>query len=120
MSWNVYMRDAKTGDIVELETPHQFRGGIYQVGGSRSAELNVTYNYGPLLREAWGASRSLSVLDDLTVAEAVPNLAHVIAKYGVHRDEDYWAATPGNVGAAMLDLLNLCALVPADSTVSVD
>ena len=118
MSWTVCMRDAETGDLVELETPHQFRDGIYQVGGSRAAELNVTYNYGPLLREAWGDG--LTILDNLTVAEAVPNLAHVIAKYGIHRDEDYWEATPGNVGAAMLDLLNLCALVPADSTVSVD
>ena len=35
------------------------------------------------------------------------------------RDPDYWAATPGNAGAALADLLKLAELMPTSAVVRV-
>lgn len=45
MSYDIYLNDPVTGGIIELDEPHQMRGGNYAVGGTTEAWLNVTYNY---------------------------------------------------------------------------
>lgn len=107
MSWDVRIVTAE-GERRVLPFKHGLRGGTYQVGGSNEAWLNITYNYGARYREIWG--HSLDGLNGQTVAEASPKLVDAIRRLGRERGDDYWEATPGNAGAALFDLLALCAV----------
>jgi len=45
MSYDIYLKDPVTKEVIEFYEPHQMHGGLYQVGGTREAWLNITYNY---------------------------------------------------------------------------
>jgi len=80
--------------------------------------LNVTYNYAPHFQHCFGGD-GLPRLNGMKVSEVMPMLERGIKKIGAERDDNYWAPTPGNAGAAMQDLLTLCALCETDDTVQV-
>jgi hypothetical protein len=107
------------GETVELDEPHQLRGGTYAVGGTYQAELNITYNYGRFYREAFG-ERGIRELYGLTAAQVSPLLATAVKELGTERAADYWAATRGNAGAALADLLALARLCPPDAVLGGD
>lgn len=80
-------------------------GGTYTIGGTHKTELNVTYNYAPL-----GLSRSL--LEGKTGKDTVGPLRDLVDRHGTKQDDDYWAATPGNVGHAAQILLRFAEAHP--------
>ena len=87
-----------------VEVPPHSEGGTYIVGGTMEASLNVTYNYGKQFYEAIPYPPGLNFvgwLTNKTGAEAAPLLEAAVAKLGVTRDDNYWAATPGNAGHAL-------------------
>ena len=45
MSYDITLNDPVSGAVIEFDKPHQMKGGTYQVGGSRDAWQNITYNY---------------------------------------------------------------------------
>ena len=45
MSYDIYLKDPVTQEVIEFDEPHQMKGGMYAVGGTTEAWLNVTYNY---------------------------------------------------------------------------
>jgi hypothetical protein len=45
MSYDLGLIDPITKQYLELDLPHQMKGGTYALGGSTMAELNITYNY---------------------------------------------------------------------------
>ena len=45
MSYDIYLKDPATNETIEFDEPHQMRGGMFAVGGTTEAWLNVTYNY---------------------------------------------------------------------------
>ena len=45
MSYDIYLRDPVSGETLQTDQPHQIRGGMYAMGGTREMWLNVTYNY---------------------------------------------------------------------------
>lgn len=45
MSYDISLRDPVTKETVHFDSPHQMAGGIYAVGGTTEAWLNITYNY---------------------------------------------------------------------------
>ena len=45
MSYDIYLRDPVSGEILQTDQPHQMRGGMYAMGGTREMWLSVTYNY---------------------------------------------------------------------------
>lgn len=119
------------GDVAQVAR-HQ-EGGTITVRGSTAADLNVTYNYGPLIRMAaqvvgWNiltkglkeddalpmldllvqvysfAEDGLGALYDKTGRETASMLHAMADVLGTKQAEDYWAATPGNAGHA-LDIL---------------
>ena len=45
MSYDIYLRDPVSGETLQTDQPHQIRGGMYAVGGTREMWLSVTYNY---------------------------------------------------------------------------
>lgn len=72
-------------------------GGVYTLGGTTQADLNVTYNYAPLF--------DFKDLDGKTGAETADALQEAVMALGTIRDPDYWKPTPGNAGYACAILL---------------
>ena len=95
MSWWVYLEN-KEGETVEV--PRHSEGGTYVMGGTKTAELNVTYNYGKHF--------DFKELDGKTGEEAKPLLTKAVENFGSKRNEDYWNPTKGNVGHACNILLS--------------
>ena len=101
MSYWVYL-NGEDGEPVGV-TNHS-EGGTYAVGGIGLAELNVTYNYGPLIRKHMHRN-GLRWLHGRKAVDCRERLSAAIAELGVERAGDYWAATPGNAGQALATLL---------------
>ncbi len=94
MSWWIYLKN-KEGKAVEV--PHFTEGGTYPMGGTNTAELNVTYNYSKHF--------DFKELDEKTGEEAMQLLMKAVDTLGSKRDNDYWNPTKGNVGYACRILL---------------
>jgi hypothetical protein len=129
MSYDIELTDPVTGAVLELQEPHNMRGGTYAVGGTKRAHLNVTYNYAPMFYRAFGsagsddetscvgqmltvAHRGVRTIYGLTGAESMPILTKAIAELGDDVDPDYWKATDGNAKRALLQLRALAAMRP--------
>lgn len=82
---------------IPVKVARHEEGGTYALGGIDRAELNVTYNYWPHFR--------FGRLDGRTAHNTIPMLAYAVRRLGTQRDQDYWAATPGNAGHAASILL---------------
>lgn len=110
MSYDIYLNDPITGDTIQLDEPHQMKGGTYAIGGTYDAELNVTYNYSQhFYRVLDGGIRSIY---GKTGAESIPILQAAADQLGDDVDDDYWKATEGNAKAALLQLIALAKMRP--------
>ena len=94
MSWWVYLVD-QTGEPVKVARHSE--GGTHTVGGTDQAELNVTYNYSGLLHQAFGMSFR-EALNGKKASEVLPQLRALSEAFPDAPEDDYWVATPGNVG----------------------
>ena len=116
MSYDINLVDAVTGDVLQLDEPHHMRGGIYAVGGTTEASLNVTYNYAKRFFRIFPASSNgeagLRIIYGLTGAQSLPVLKAAIALLGDDTDPDYWAATEGNAKRALIQLQALASMRP--------
>jgi hypothetical protein len=108
------------GELVVLDERHQFGGGTFAVGGTNEAWLNITYNYGGHFRATLGHDDGIRSLYGKTAAELIPVLERAVAELGTERDDDYWAPTKGNAGAALSDLLGIARLAPAEAVLRGD
>lgn len=45
MSYDIRLKDPVTQETLQLEDVHQMKGGMYALGGTKEAWLNITYNY---------------------------------------------------------------------------
>jgi len=76
-------------------------GGAYNVFGTGTAELNVTYNYSQFYSDFGG----LKALNGKAAREVITPLEIAVKKLGTKRSSDYWAATQGNAGHVLNLLL---------------
>jgi hypothetical protein len=121
MSWWVYLEDrtaspwcnfgssapeacSKPCYPVVAVDPHE-EGGTHVVGGTRDAELNVTYNYGEFFRQALDKEAGLGWLDGKKAKDCIGRLADAVGVLGTEAGPDYWKKTPGNAGRALATLL---------------
>ena len=51
MSWDIYLKDPVSKEVITLPFEHHMYGGTYRIGGTNELWLNVTYNYGKVYRE---------------------------------------------------------------------
>lgn len=102
MSYDIYLDDPK-GVVCQID--NDFKGGIYALGGSPEAWINVTYNYSQHYREHIDAEKGIRWIYGKTGAEVLPRLKEAVSKLGVEPSEDYWEPTPGNAGRALLALI---------------
>lgn len=112
MSWDFILEDPNTGETIKYDQPMPFFGGTYQVGGTTTAEFNITYNYSKHYRRVMGGG-GISDIYGMTGRDSIPVLSVAIAKLGDDRDlDDYWNPTEGNAKAALKTLLFMAALSP--------
>lgn len=45
MGYTIYINNPDTGEVIELEEPHNIIGSTYKVGGDTELRLSITYNY---------------------------------------------------------------------------
>jgi len=118
MSYDIRLKHPVTGKTLELDSPHQMKGGTYALGGTTSCELNITYNYSKWWNKAFGEgensirSHSIRDLYGKFGRESIPILEKAIANLGDDVDEGYWKVTEGNAKAALIQLLTLAKLRP--------
>ena len=130
MSYDIYLVDPITRRVLELDAPHQMRGGTYSMGGTTEAHLNITYNYGghfyrvfeelpaprPLapawMHEEGGPVGGIRTLYGLSGAESLIVLDRAIAMLKDDATGDYWEATEGNAKRALIQLRALATLRP--------
>lgn len=111
MSYDISLRDPVTHLTIELDEPHQMRGGTYMVGGTTDAWLNVTYNYAPHFARVLG-ERGIRAIYGMTGAESIPLLEGAAAKLADDVSDDYWEPTEGNAKRALLQLAALARMRP--------
>ncbi|MDX1466096.1 MAG: hypothetical protein R3215_10390 [Halomonas sp.] len=111
MSYDISLTDPVTGQTLELDEPHDMRGGTYAVGGTREAWLNITYNYAPHFYELFG-DKGIRWLYGKTAAETLPNLEEAVTLLADDVSADYWEPTEGNAKAALCKLIALAQLRP--------
>lgn len=111
MSYDIKLIDPVTKEDVELDVPHHMRGGTYEVGGTISAHLNVTYNYCAIFRRVLG-DEGIREIYGRTGSESIQILTCAAAQLGDDVDQDYWAPTEGNAKRALLQLLALAKMRP--------
>ncbi len=84
MSYDISLVDPVTKETLELDAPHQIKGGTYAMGGTTEAWLNVTWNYarwyymdGVFPRR--GEQSGIRSIYGMTGAESIPVLKSAIA-----------------------------------------
>ena len=111
MSYDIDLIDPLTEQVLELDSPHQMKGGTYAVGGTSEASLNITYNYGKHYYRVLG-EKGIRSIYGMTGAESISILKKAASELGDDIDEDYWQPTEGNAKRALLQLISLAQLRP--------
>lgn len=112
MSYDLGLKDPVTKEWIELDAPHQMRGGTYCVGGTPSAKINITYNYEQFFRQVLCAENGIRLLYGMTGAESIPIIKKAIEQLGDDIDEHYWKPTEGNAKQALHQCLALAQMYP--------
>ena len=102
-------------DCGPLDQPHQIKGAIYAVGGTRHPEIDITYNYAHFFQRHICPDRGIRKLYGMTAAQVVDYIDKVLPCMNGEPDDDYWKATEGNAKAALVSLRDLAALCPPQS-----
>lgn len=111
MSYDIYLNDPISGETLQLDIPHQMKGGTYQVGGTTECHLNITYNYAPSYYKTLG-DKGIRAIYGMTGAESIPILQKAIAQLGDDCDPNYWKHTEGNAKKPLLQLIALAQMRP--------
>ena len=116
MSYDISLTCPVTGEVLELDEPHQMKGGTYAVGGTRDAALNITYNYAEhfyrVFLDIQFSKAGIRSIYGMTGAESIPVLQMAITKLKDDVDTDYWKPTEGNAKKALTQLLALAKMRP--------
>ena len=111
MSYDISLLDSVTKNTIELGEVHSMAGGTYQLGGTKEAWLNITYNYAKHYYRIFG-EKGIRTIYGMTGAESIPILEKAIAQLGSDVSDDYWEATEGNAKKPLYNLLALAHLRP--------
>jgi hypothetical protein len=111
MSYDIDLTDPITGEVLELDEPHQMKGGTYAIGGTTHASLNITYNYASHYYRLIG-EKGIRTIYGMTGAESIPVLKTAADRLGDDISDDYWEATEGNAKRALLQLISLATMRP--------
>jgi hypothetical protein len=119
MSYYVKMYDPETKKTVNFKYKHGYQGSNFILGGTTEAFVNITYNYAKYYKETIDKDTGLYSLHNKTGKEALPIIQKAINELGIDYNENYWAATRGNAGYALLAIEFFCRMRP-DGIIKVD
>lgn len=111
MSYDIYLKDPVTKEVIEVDTSHFMAGGTYALGGTKELWLNVTYNYANHFYITMG-EKGIRTIYGMSGAESIPILENAINQLGDDVDPDYWEPTGGNAKRALLQLLAMAKMRP--------
>lgn len=111
MSYDIYLNDPVTGDVIEFDEPHFLKGGTYQLGGTYQAWLNITYNYSNHFYKIFG-ERGIRSIYGKSGIDSIPILENAISRLGDDVDENYWKSTEGNAKRSLYGLLTFAKVRP--------
>ena len=111
MSYDIYLCDPVSGDVLQLDDGHQMQGGTFALGGTTACHFNVTYNYSKFFYRTMG-DRGIRSIYGMSGAESLPLLRAAADQLGDEIDPDYWRPTEGNAKRALLALAALASLRP--------
>ena len=83
MSYDISLVDPVSKETLELEVPHQIKGGTYAIGGTKEAWLSITWNYGRWYRmdgvfPDHNEQSGIRSIYGMTGAESIPILKKAI------------------------------------------
>ena len=81
-----------------VQVKRHSEGGTFVLGGTTSADINITYNYAAYFYDTIDADEGIRFLYGKTAEMCIPRLHSAVRELGTVRSDNYWAATPGNVG----------------------
>jgi hypothetical protein len=111
MSYDIDLTDPVTGEVLQLDEPHQMKGGTYALGGSREASINITYNYAPHFYSLFG-DEGIRWIYGKIAADTLANLEEAAGMLSDDVNDDYWAPTEGNAKRALYHLIAMARLRP--------
>ena len=111
MSYDLSLRDPKTGQTAIVPDGHDLRGGNYRVDGNDEAWLNITFNYAPHFVRVLG-EKGIRSIYGMTGRQSIPVLTTAINALKNDAAADYWAPTEGNARRALENLRSLAAGCP--------
>lgn len=111
MSYDIYLKDPITKEVLESDFNHNITGGTYAIGGTNEMWLNITYNYAPHFHKALGDNGIRSIYG-MSGAESILLLNKAISKLDDDVSDDYWESTEGNAKRALYKLKALAELRP--------
>ena len=85
MSYDISLCDPVTKDTLEMDVPHQMKGGTYALGGTTEMWLNITYNYANwyykdgVFPNGNDKSRGIRTIYGMSGAESIPVLKNAIS-----------------------------------------
>lgn len=82
MSYDIYLKDPVTKQVIELDEPHFMTGGTYQIGGTTELWLNITYNYGGYYYEATDKDDRFAH-DEVSAYYADGTTGPTVTRYGI-------------------------------------
>ena len=133
MSYDITLKDPVTHEIIEFDEPDQMKGGMYAIGGTREAWLNITYNYANYYYDAtegddrffgklwYDEPKNLGIrgIYGKTGAESIPMLQEMIERIKPMPDEEcpadckgYWKPTAENAVRPLHYLIAMAQLRP--------
>ena len=113
MSYDIRLCDPVTMNSIQLDEPHQMRGGTYALGGTTELWLNITYNYGRIYyRSDVFGEKVIRSIYGKTGAESILILENAVLALSDECDSDYWKATEGNGKKPLLQLIAMARMRP--------
>lgn len=133
MSYDITLRDPVTHEVIEFDEPHQMKGGMYAIGGTKEAWLNITYNYANYYYDAtegddrffgklwYDEPKNLGIrgIYGKTGAESIPMLQEMVERIKPMPDEEcpadckgYWKPTAENAVRPLHYLIAMAKMRP--------
>ena len=111
MSYDIYLTEPKTKKPIKLDKPLDLMGGIFALGGTTVAWLNVTYNYAIHYDKIFG-KKGIRTIYGMTGAQSIPLLKKASEKLKDNITGNYWEPTEGNAKDALFGLIGLAEIRP--------
>lgn len=111
MSYNIYLCDPVSKEVLHTDMKHNIRGGTYCLGGTTELSLNITYNYAKHFYRVIG-EKGIRTIYNMSGAESIPVLKNAIDNLGNNISTDYWEPTEGNAKQALYGLLAFAQMRP--------